>query len=195
MKYDPIISEQMKHLPKGCLTALTEDILRQTHPPSFNFSDQPLPTNARTSLLIIMGYGSRVRSGQSPAGDELQIKQKVEKPGCFSTGNLNFGTQFVTVCARFNVPLLIQKKGLHTKDLALAKGKKSWGGKDEENKKVQQFVCCLCPRPYCSCRYTAGDWPPAKTEALSHNPLLESNKRKHWQSRHEHKNAHRVTML
>lgn len=37
MKYDPIIAEQMKHLPPGSLAVLMEDILKQPTP----FQRQP----------------------------------------------------------------------------------------------------------------------------------------------------------
>lgn len=53
MKYDPIISEQMKHLPKGCLTALTEDILRQPPlPPPQLQLPAPTPTHVRAYWLL-----------------------------------------------------------------------------------------------------------------------------------------------
>lgn len=62
MKYDPIISEQMKHLPTGCLTALTEDILRQTHP--------HLPTHWPADYYGIWA----AESGQDSAQREMNSK-------------------------------------------------------------------------------------------------------------------------
>lgn len=115
----------------------------QTNPPPLSTSaTSPPAPNARASLLIIMGYGCRVRSGQSPAGDELQIKQKVQKSGCFFPLAIWTLARNLSPCACFNVPLLIQKKGWHTKDLALAKGKKILGRKRWREQK-SATVCLL----------------------------------------------------
>lgn len=197
MKYDPIISEQMKHLPKGCLTALTEDILRQTHPPFQLQRPASPPPNACTSLLIIMGYGSRVRSGQSPAGDELQIKQKVQKSGCFSTLAIWTLARNLSPCACFNVPLLIQKKGWHTKDPCTGKGKKkSWGGERwREQKKCNSLFVVFVLGLTVLVVTLLGTGLQLKLRLYSTIHFWKATKEKIGSQRHEHKNAHRVTML
>lgn len=48
----------------------------------------------------------------------------------------------------------------------------------KRTKKPQQFVVFALALTILVVRYPAGYRPPAKTEALSHNPLLESDKRK-----------------
>lgn len=98
MKYDPIISEQMKHLPTGCLTVLTEDILRQPpphhhHPPPFQLQ-KPAPhphPSPRTSLQIIMGCGQLSRVRTEPSGGWTPNNAESSVTRVSSTGNnLNF---------------------------------------------------------------------------------------------------------
>lgn len=180
MKYDPIIAEQMKHLPAGRLTALAQDILRRPSP-------DPPPSHTR--LRIIMGYvhPSQVRTEFSAGGGELQMMQKVQSPGCLSLATIWTFVAAVSLLRYWLRRKFATQKASHWQP-GEKMGRERWrGGKK---------TVCLLSLSSDFLFLSLPCWVSALSSSwgfVTQSPFESDNRKKYWHSRHECNNAQRVS--